>query len=310
VTAKGPRRSSSGILHGLNPRVVRGFSLGAEAYERARPEYPATAVQFVARTFDLGPGKIAVDVAAGTGKWTRRLVETGATVIAVEPLPAMRQVFERSVPGIPVMPGTAEATGLPNASVDLVTVAQAFHWFSVPLALQEFRRILRPGGGLAIIWNVRKEASGWRLLSRRLLDEYRPRSYGHFSGKGWKKAFTPDSGFTRLRVWRYANEQILDRATIEDRYRSLSFVSAMPRRRQDEFLRRLGKILDHEAARSHSNEFTIPYDGKVYWSFLRGPAGPKRRLRSLSPIEPIEPFAVEKLLSDLSKDGRKGLTEF
>jgi ubiquinone/menaquinone biosynthesis C-methylase UbiE len=264
----------------MNPRVVRGFSAGAKAYERARPDYPEAAVKFVARTFDLGPGKIVVDVAAGTGKWTRRLLDTGATVVAVEPLPAMRQVFEEAVPTVPVFAGTAEATGLPDASADLVTVAQAFHWFDVPSALNEFKRILRPGGGLAIIWNVRKEGTGWRLRARHLLDEYRPKTYGHYSGKGWKKAFTPDSGFSRLHVWRYANHQTLDRSAIEDRYRSLSYVSALPPKRLEELMRRLGRILDDELARNHSNEFTIPYRGSVYWSKLKEPAGPRRRARA------------------------------
>jgi SAM-dependent methyltransferase len=274
-----PKHSSSGILHGLNPRVVKGFSAGAKAYERARPDYPEKAVRFVARTFDLGPGKIVVDVAAGTGKWTRQLVRTGARVVAVEPLPAMRRVFRLSVPGVPVRAGTAESTGLPPASVDLVTVAQAFHWFDVPAALREFRRILRPRGGLAIVWNSRQEGTGWRLRSQRLLDEYRPKAYGHFSGKGWRKGFTRASGFHRLRLWRYSHQQTLDRPTIEDRYRSLSYISSMPLRKQKEFFERLGIILDEEATRSRSPKYTIPYKGQVYWSFLRDTSRPKSHQR-------------------------------
>lgn len=101
----------------------------------------------------LQPGRAMLDLAAGTGKLTRLLVPSGASVVAVEPLDEMRAELERAVPGVRALAGSAEAIPLPDASVDAVTLAQAFHWFRFPQALEELRRVLRPGGALALLWN-------------------------------------------------------------------------------------------------------------------------------------------------------------
>ena len=92
----------------------------------------------------IGPGRDVLDLAAGTGKLTRLLVPTGAHVVAVEPVPAMRALLT----DVDALDGTAEAIPLPDASVDAVTVGQAFHWFDPPTALAEIDRVLRPGGRL------------------------------------------------------------------------------------------------------------------------------------------------------------------
>ncbi|TMM16368.1 MAG: endonuclease III, partial [Actinobacteria bacterium] len=134
-------------------RVSRGFGLAADAYERGRPDYPADALAFLVERLDLRPGRTVADLAAGTGKLTRLLAPTGADVIAVEPIAEMRAKIE----GARVLDGAAEAIPLADASVDAVTVAQAFHWFRAGEALVEIHRVLRPGGGLALVWNVRDE---------------------------------------------------------------------------------------------------------------------------------------------------------
>lgn len=102
-----------------------------------------------------------VDLAAGTGKLTRLLVPTGARVVAVEPVDAMRDRLEVACPGVDARAGTAEAIGLPDGSADVVTVAQAFHWFDPPAALAEIARVLRPGGWLAIAYNERDDRVPW-----------------------------------------------------------------------------------------------------------------------------------------------------
>ena len=106
----------------LHP-ATRGFELAADVYERGRPDYPAAAIAWLVERLDLRPGRTLVDLAAGTGKLTRLLVPSGADVIAVEPLAAMRALIENAR----VLEGTAEAMPLPDASADAVTVAQAFH---------------------------------------------------------------------------------------------------------------------------------------------------------------------------------------
>jgi SAM-dependent methyltransferase len=138
-------------------RRATSFSAVADAYERARPEYPAEAVPWLTGE----PPLDVVDLAAGTGKLTRALIAFGHRVTAVEPLAEMRERLEAAVPGTPALDGTAEAMPLPDGSADVVVAAQAFHWFDQPVALREIARVLRPGGRLGLIWNMRDESVEW-----------------------------------------------------------------------------------------------------------------------------------------------------
>src|SRR3989454_216516 len=133
----------------------RSFELVADVYERARPGYPPEAVSWIAEQLDLRHGRSVLDLGAGTGKLTRALLETGARVIAVEPGDAMRAELERAAPGAEAQRGSAEEIPLPNASVDAIAVGQAFHWFRHDVAIPELHRVLRSGGGVALIWNSR-----------------------------------------------------------------------------------------------------------------------------------------------------------
>ena len=136
---------------------AESFAAVADAYERARPEYPREALRWLAGK----PPLDVVDVGAGTGKLTRGLVELGHRVTAVEPLPEMLGHLRRRVPSAGAVLGTAEWLPLPDASFDVLTAAQAFHWFDHARALPELARVLRPGGRLALVWNTRDEAKPW-----------------------------------------------------------------------------------------------------------------------------------------------------
>lgn len=133
------------------------FDRGAALYQAIRPSYPDEAVRWC-----VPPGaRDAVDLAAGTGKLTARLARLGLHVTAVEPSDAMRAELLAAVPGVEARPGSAERTGLPDATADLVTVAQAWHWFDESHASAEVARVLRPGGTLAVLWNVRDADVDW-----------------------------------------------------------------------------------------------------------------------------------------------------
>src|SRR5438105_7464268 len=125
---------------------ARSFGSAADKYERGRPDYPLAAVEWLAAELGLGAGRTVLDLAAGTGKLTRQLLPTGSRVIAVEPSAEMRAVLEASLLEVEALDGTAESIPLPDGSVDAITVAQAFHWFKLPDALEEMRRVLRPAG--------------------------------------------------------------------------------------------------------------------------------------------------------------------
>ncbi len=135
--------------------TARATSFGqrAEDYDRVRPEYPPEAIDLLVSRLGLGPGSDVVDLGAGTGKLTRPLVERVGRVIAVEPDRGMRAVLTRATDAYRVLDGRAESIPLDDASVDAVLVGQAFHWFATKAALAEIERILRTGGGLALIWN-------------------------------------------------------------------------------------------------------------------------------------------------------------
>jgi len=135
--------------------AARGFGSAADVYERARPGYAADAVTWICERLGIARGRTVVDLAAGTGKLTRDLVPTGATVVGVEPLDEMRAQLLQRVPEAQAFAGTAEEIPLAGGSVDAVVCAQAFHWFDPERALPEIHRVLRPGGGLAMLWNTR-----------------------------------------------------------------------------------------------------------------------------------------------------------
>ena len=128
---------------------ARSFDRSAEEYEATRPSYPDEALDVVPVPVEA----TVLDVGAGTGKLTRVLARRYARVIAVEPLDGMRAILERVVPEAEARPGRAEEIPLPDASVDAVFAAQAFHWFANDAALAEIARVLRPEGVFCLVWN-------------------------------------------------------------------------------------------------------------------------------------------------------------
>src|SRR5690349_6622753 len=143
------------VVREIHPAAAGGFATAADAYERGRPGYPEEAIAWMAERLDLREGRNLLDLAAGTGKLTRTLVPFGAHVVAVEPIDEMREQLFRALPDVDAFDGTAESIPLPDGSVDAVTCGQAFHWFRAEQALKEIHRVLRPAGGLALVWNVR-----------------------------------------------------------------------------------------------------------------------------------------------------------
>jgi len=125
----------------------------AAEYERHRPEYPEEVLRWAATQLGLEKRARVLDVGAGTGKLTRGLVALGFEVVVVEPGGPMLEQLRQAVPEAEVLKGPAEAIALPDAGIDAAFAAQAFHWFDRERAVPELHRVIRPGGGLALLWN-------------------------------------------------------------------------------------------------------------------------------------------------------------
>jgi len=208
-----------------HPTAAAGFGSAAAAYERGRPSYPADAVAHLVAELGIAGGTV-LDLAAGTGKLTRLLTGPAARMIAVEPVAGMRERLA-GVVGVEVLDGTAEAIPVPAGSVDAVTVAQAFHWFDAEAAVAEIHRVLRPGGGLGLIWNTFDSSVDWIAALQSLVHAHQRGEPG-YSWSGWRQVFRNSELFTPLEERAFAIVQELDTDGLVDRVCSTSYIAALP----------------------------------------------------------------------------------
>jgi SAM-dependent methyltransferase len=171
----------------------------------------------------------------------------------------MREVLVRELPGVAVLAGTAEEIPLPDASVDVVLVGQAFHWFDPARAPKEIVRVLRPGGGLVAIWNVRNESEGWTDQVRDLLDRHKGDTPRH-SDDRWRQGIDASGLFAPIELRLFDHAQQLPREEAVETYGSRSYVAAMPEGERAALLREVAAILPDEPM------VTIPYTTQVYWT--------------------------------------------
>ncbi|HEY6698111.1 MAG TPA: methyltransferase domain-containing protein [Acidimicrobiales bacterium] len=245
-----------------------GFDSNAAAYERARPSYPAEVVAHVVGHGAIGPGRRVIDLAAGTGKLTRLLVPTGADVVAVEPVAGMRAQLVAALPAIDVLDGTAEDLPLPDDSADAVTVAQAFHWFDVPLALAEIRRVLHPGGHLFLVWNTRDRSHDWVRAFGDLLvdgpDAERPYDSYYDVDYAALVASAGAGGFTPVELWTHPWEQPCDPDLLVARAESVSVVGALAGGERARVLDRVRDLARTHPDLAGRSTFGFPYATRVY----------------------------------------------
>ncbi|RYH64985.1 MAG: SAM-dependent methyltransferase [Alcaligenaceae bacterium] len=215
-------------MSAVHTAAQQGFTNEVQAYARGRPDYPAALSAWLAQTLGLGPGHHVADVGAGTGKFTALLATTGATVVGVEPVDAMRaRIDALQLPAVRAVAGTAQAIPLPPGALDAVVCAQAFHWFATSGALNEFHRVLRPGGRLGMVWNVRDESVDWVSELTAIVTPYEGDAPRFYKGD-WRKPF-PHPGFSPLVETRIPHEHVgPPRQVIVDRFMSVSFIAALP----------------------------------------------------------------------------------
>ena len=234
--------------------TARGFETAAEVYEQARPDYPSEAIDHIVEVLELEPGAQVVDVGAGTGKFARQLVARGLHVTGIEPIAEMRTIFARFVDA-EIIPGTAESIPLDDGSADAVTAAQAFHWFDPDRALPELRRILRPRGGIALIWNVRDESHPLHQSYADAIRPYKGEAYpdgGHPAGKPLASPL-----FTDVEERTFPHVQLMDADGLVARAASVSFIARLGEEERAALLERIRAL-------APPGTFEFPYVTKVF----------------------------------------------
>ena len=203
----------------------RRFGEAAEAYERGRPSYPDAIVDWL---LDTEPGTV-VDLGAGTGKLTRRLIERVATVVAVEPDPGMRAALSGALPGASVIAGTGEDIPLRDGFADAVVVGQAWHWVDHVRAAPEVARVLRPGGRLGLVWNDRREDDAWVDRLNAILQ-----AYGTSPDAGYEPVVGPPFGELEAFEVAWVHHVTVDE--VVDMVLSRSYVIALAEHRRSELV--------------------------------------------------------------------------
>ena len=206
-----------------------------------------------------------LDLAAGTGKFTRLLVPSGAELVAVEPVAAMRDELVRPVPGVEALDGTAEDLPLGDGSVDAVVSAQAFHWFDAPPALAEVHRVLRAGGRLALVWNVRDERVDWvRQFGDDPGGRGRPQALRrrHRLGRRGRRRRWVRTAAPRARS---TYDQPIDADLLVQRAASTSFVSALPDGQRARCLDEVRELTRTHPDLAGRDTFVFPYLTDVFW---------------------------------------------
>ena len=242
-----------------------GFDREAASYERARPSYPPDCVAWFAEHLGIGPGRTVLDLAAGTGKFTRLLEPYGARLIAAEPVDGMRAVLSRTSPSVPVLSCAAELLPLKAESLDVITVAQAFHWFDAPVALAEAARALRPGGRLGLLWNARDRSlphvdALWSIMDR--VEKKAPwRKH-----EEWREAaFTETPYFGPLQEATFQHAQMMTVEEVVDRFRSVSHVAVLADEEKAHVLDEVRAQATAHADTAGKDQITIPYRVDAYW---------------------------------------------
>jgi SAM-dependent methyltransferase len=231
-------------------RQKRSLSFGAEAaaYERGRPSYPPEAIDWL-----LPPGaRDVLDLGAGTGKLTTRLVERGLHVIAVDPIAEMLEVLSHSLPETPALLGTAEEIPLPDNSVDAVLVAQAWHWFDPQRAIPEVARVLRPGGRLGLVWNTRDERMGWVKELGRIIGREDSRD-------SFDDGITLPEPFVKVRQHQVEWTNYLTPQALIDLVASRSYCITEPAAARTKTLEKVRKLLATHPALANTTGLALPY---------------------------------------------------
>jgi SAM-dependent methyltransferase len=261
---------------------ARNFDAWADDYDRFRPGYPDALFDEISHRLALPPAPLVVDLGAGTGRATLPMAARGWRVTAIEPGRPMLDILRAraSEHGLVVatVPATAEATGIDPSSVDLVTAAQAFHWFDKPRAVAEMTRILRPGGGVALFWNVRDESrsafvADYHAQLERWFGDADTGRYlqaGRSTGReATRAAFSGVEGFDALELNEVHHELGMTAEAFIGMAFTASYVRTLSPDDQSRFRGELGELLERHGL-AGGQTFAVPYRIDLWTATRRG----------------------------------------
>ncbi len=250
-------------------RATERFSSRVEDYARCRPGYPGSAIDLLAASCGLSAAAVVADLGSGTGILTELLLARGAQVFAVEPNAAMRTAAEARLGAqarFHSVAGSAEATTLPEASIDLLVAGQAFHWFDVQAARREALRIVRPGGFGALLWNERpvqadEFLADYEALLLRHAAEYAAISPSRADERSMREFFGGTMQFVS-----FPNQQHLDFAGLKGRLMSSSYAPEPGHPEHEPMIAGLQEVFRRHA---RHGEVVFRYRTLVYFGPLR-----------------------------------------
>jgi SAM-dependent methyltransferase len=242
----------------LNPAL--SFGSVASLYDSVRPSYPVECVRYaVGDSVGDAPRRV-VDVGAGTGKFTEIVAMLGHDVVAVEPDDDMRAQLSVRFPQLVALAGTGESIPLPDSSVDAVVVAQAFHWMNARLALTEMARVLRPGGSVGLIWNMRDSNVAWVGALSELLE-------GGNNTLPESIPTHPDFSAFERKDFRF--DVPMDADALVQLVSSRSYVITMPDDKRADLLSQVRTLATNHPDLAGKESFTAPYVTTVFRAVRR-----------------------------------------
>ena len=249
----------------LHPSARVGFAAAATEYERGRPDYPVAAVEWLSAQLALGPEKTVLDLGAGTGKLTRALGSSGARIIALEPISEMATVIKHAAPQARVVTATAEHTGIASSSVDAATAGQAFHWFANSEALREIHRVLRPRGGLGLIWNRRDPRDPLWAEIDHLVEPLRLTEPA-YRDHAWRPVLENSGLFSTLVAETFIHRPSVTLDQLVDRVLSISYVACRPKTDRELIAEQVAK-LGQSYSGFEDGRVILPYSTEAWVAF-------------------------------------------
>lgn len=249
----------------VHPSAREGFGQSANLYERARSSYPEKLSLRLFKYLGAKKGDRVLELGGGTGKWTQRLIDFGFDVVVIEPSMDMRRILSRNCPKAEVIPAVAEQLPFKDQEFDHVFSATAYHWFDPELAYREVNRVLKPGGGLGLLWTSWNSTAipDWYRDVRAMIAPFEtgtPR-YKHMK---WREPFDRDDAFKMLQFECFDNSRAVRTVEIVERLMSVSYVAALPELIRSALQKQIEGVLERYILKGQI--FKMPEDIHIYWT--------------------------------------------